>query len=251
MNLHKNTNWIIPKMLGKRSRFVLRGAMVLLTAAILSQPAHAVLMVTNVVEDPGFVQLVPAMAPPMNGALMAGAKVEVGNSAGVVDIVTWVADGLNSGHAKGNAMGNWRLSLNGDSGGNPLLLQGEVGLNGIDYVVIDLMPDRQIAAFDDIEPNPGTPGTVGGTDPFAGVMGGSTVNGWDIDVTYRDAVAAGGNPPEHDIYRQLRIDFTKTFVAGDYLEYVADSDAVIPEPASLALLSGCSMLVVRRGRRRR
>jgi len=74
MNLHKNTNWIIPKMLGKRSRFVLRGAMVLLTAAILSQPAHAVLMVTNVVEDPGFLLLVPAMAPPMNGALMAGAK---------------------------------------------------------------------------------------------------------------------------------------------------------------------------------
>jgi len=251
MNLHKNTNWIVSKMLAKRSGFVLRGAMALLTAAILVQPAHAALTVVNVVEDPGTLQHVPAMAPTMDGALMAGAKVEVGNATGLVDIVTWVADGANSGHADGNAMGNWRLSLTGDSGGNPLVLEGQEGLNGIDYLIIDLMPDHQIAAFDDIEPNPGTPGTVGGTDPWIGLIGGNSALGWDIDVTYRDAVAAGGNPAENDIYRQIRIDFTKSFVAGDSLYYIADSDAVIPEPASLALLGGGSMLVVRRGRRRR
>jgi len=85
---------------------MLRYGMVLLAAAILSQPVHAGPMVLNVVEDPGNLQNVPAMSSNMDGALMAGAKVDVGNfAAGIFETVHWVADGPNSGHAAGNAYG--------------------------------------------------------------------------------------------------------------------------------------------------
>lgn len=233
---------------------VFRCAVLLLAATVLAQPAHAALTVISVIEDPASVEHVPAMAPYLDGALMAGARVEVGyapaGAAPIFETVFWVPDGANSGHAAGNAMGDWRISLNGDSGGNPLLLEGLTGLNGIDYLVIDLMPDYLIGAFDDVTPDPGTPGTVGGTDPWGGLTAGSAINGWDVKVSFKNAVAVGANAPQNDIYRQMRFDFTAPFVSGDYLKFVQDSDAAaIPEPASLALFGIGALLMVRRSRR--
>ena len=226
-------------------------ALGLLAIAVIAPPATAALMVNSVVEDGGNIQEVPGIDHSLTGATMAGAKISVGQNSGVMETVIWNATGAASGEAVGPMLG-WRLSLSGESGGNPLVLQGR-GTNGIDWMEIDLMPDRQIGAFDDNEPTPGTPGSVGGTDPWLGLIAADSNSalGWDIDVTYRDAVALNGSPPEKDLYRGLRIDFTRTFISDDVLSYVADSDAVrnIPEPASFLLL-GLSALMVGCRRRR-
>ena len=108
------------------------------------------------------------------------------------------------------------------------------------------MPDLQIGAFDDNEPTPGTLGSVGGTDPLLGLIAADSqsINGWDIDVTYRDEVALTASAPKKDLYRGLRIEFTQPFVSDDVLSYVADSDAVVPEPSSCFLFLGLSALMV-------
>ena len=226
---------------------------ILLVATVLTQATNAAVTVSSVTEDPGIIQTVKKLHPVMNGALMAGALVEVGDVGGVIETAFWSPIGANSGAAEGTMLG-WRLSLTGDSGGNPLVLErldSTIGSNGIAYVAIDLMPDHQIAVFDDNEPDPGTPGTVGGTNPWNGLLAGSVSTlGWDVDVTYRDMVALGGNPPAKDAYRQLRIDFSQPFIGGDRMEYLADSDRVLPEPASLALFGMGGMLLAFRGRQR-
>jgi hypothetical protein len=207
-------------------------------------------MVNSVVEDPANIQTVPGIVPSLTGATMAGAKVSAGQNGGAMETITWSATGVDSGEAVGAMLG-WRLSLAGESGGNPLVLEG-LGTNGLDWIEIDLMPERQIGAFDDDDPTPGTPGSVGGSDPWVGLIaaGSHSTLGWDIDVTYRDMVALTANAPEKDLYRGLRIDFTRTFISDDVLSYVADSDAVrgVPEPASClllglsALIAGCRRL---------
>jgi hypothetical protein len=220
-------------------------AVALLAIAFVAAPATAALMVNSVVEDGGTVQTVPGITPSLTGATMAGAKISAGQSSGVMETVIWNATGAASGEAVGAMLG-WKLSLAGESGGNPLVLQA-MGSNGIDWIEIDLMPDRQIGAFDDNEPTPGTPGSVGGSDPWLGLIaaGSNSTLGWDIDVTYRDAVALTASSPQKDLYRGLRIDFTRTFISDDRLSYVADSDAVrnIPEPASFLLLGLTAMIV--------
>lgn len=253
MNPSKSTKSNVSKTLAKRTGFAFQCFAMFLAATVLAQSANAVLTVTSVTEDPGTIQTVKKLHPVMNGALMAGALVEVGDVGGVVETAFWSPTGANSGSAEGTMLG-WRLSLNGDSGGNPLVLErldSTIGSNGISYVAIDLMPDYQIAVFDDNEPDPGTPGTTGGTNPWIGLLATSVSSlGWDIDVTYRDMVALGSNPPAKDAYRQLRIDFSQPFIGGDRMEYIADSDRVVPEPASLALFGMGGMLLAFRGRQR-
>ena len=221
---------------------------------IAAAPAGAALMVNSVVEDPANIQTVLGIDPSLTGATMAGAKVSAGQYGGAMETITWSATGADSGEAVGAMLG-WRLSLAGESGGNPLVLQG-LGTNGLDWIEIDLMPDRQIGAFDDNDPTPGTPGSVGGSDPWLGVIaaGSHSTLGWDINVTYRDAVALTASTPEKDLYRGLRIEFTRPFISDDVLSYVADSDAVrgVPEPASClllglsALIAGCLRLRISR-----
>jgi len=220
-------------------------AFALIGLAVVASPSTAALMVNSVVEDPGAVQTVPGIHSSLTGATMAGAKISAGHNSGVMETVIWNATGAASGEAVGGMLG-WKLSLDGESGGNPLVLKG-LGTNGIDWIEIDLMPDRQIGAFDDHDPNPGTPGSVGGTDPWLGLIAADSNSalGWDIDVTYRDIVALNANAPEKDLYRGLRIDFSRSFISEDVLSYVADSDAVrnIPEPASFLLFGLTAMIV--------
>ena len=251
MNLSKNTTVTASNVMGTTKRFLLQAAVALLATAVVAPSADAALIVSNVVEDPGTIQSVRALHPDMNGNLMHGAKVTVVGTAGFAETVIWQGLGGVSGEANGPVLG-WRLSLNGDSGGNPLVLEG-LGTNGIQEFTIDLMPDHQIAVFDDLEPNPGTPGSVGGTDPWNGLIaaGSQSIHGWDIEVAYRDAVTMGGNPPAGDTYRNLHIKFTDPFISNDRLEYIADSDWVaVPEPASLALLSLGVLMLTCRARRR-
>lgn len=201
-----------------------------LAMLISTGTASAALMVNSYTENVGTVQTVPAMHPDLNGADMAGAMITITLPGGVgSETVAWNPTGPFSGEAAGILPGPWRLSLNGESGGNPLVLEGLPGLNGIEALEIDLMPaGRQIGAFDDNTPGIGTPGTTGGTDPMIGLMAPPSRAhlGWDIDVAYRDIVALSSSAPQQDIYRRMQIKFTQPFVAGDLLHYIADSDSV-------------------------
>jgi hypothetical protein len=239
---NKSTNFVAKTKSVFRPSACLGAAVVV--ALIATGPAGAALLVSSVVEVPGNIETVPGIDPSLTGATMAGAKVSAGQNGGAMETIAWSATGANSGEAVGPMLG-WKLSLAGESGGNPLVLEG-LGTNGLDWIEIDLMPDRQIGAFDDNDPTPGTPGSVGGSDPWVGLIaaGSHSTHGWDIDVTYRDMVALGANAPKKDLYRGLRIDFTRTFISDDVLSYVADSDAVrgVPEPASCLLL-GLSALI--------
>ena len=224
-----------------------------LVVLIVAGPAGAALLVNSYTEVSGNIQTVPGIHHSLTGATMAGAKVSAGESTGLMETVIWSATGGATGEAIGAVLG-WKLSLAGESGGNPLVLQG-LGTNSIDWIEIDLMPDLQIGAFDDNEPTPGTPGSVGGTNPFLGLIAADSqsILGWDIDVTYRDVVALNASAPEKDLYRGMRIEFTQPFISDDVLSYVADSDAAlrVPEPASCLLLLGLSALIVSCHRLRR
>jgi hypothetical protein len=201
-----------------------------LSMLISTGTASAALMVNSYTENVGTVQTVPGMHPDMNGADMAGAMITITLPGGVgSETVAWNPTGPFSGEAAGILPGPWRLSLNGESGGNPLVLEGLPGLNGIEALEIDLMPaGRQIGAFDDNTPGIGTPGTTGGTDPMIGLLAPPSRAhlGWDIDVSYRDIVALTASAPQQDIYRRMQIKFTQPFIAGDLLHYIADSDSV-------------------------
>ncbi len=214
--------------------------LVALAMLISTGTASAALLVNSYTENVGVVQTVPAMHPDLNGAGMAGAMVTITLPGGVgSETVPWNPTGPFSGEAAGSLPGPWRLSLNGESGGNPLVLEGLPGLNGIEALEIDLMPaGTQIGAFDDHTPGIGTPGTTGGTNPLIGLVAppSQTYLGWDIDVSYRDIVALSASAPRQDIYRRMQIKFTQPFIAGDLLHYIADSDSVRPvAPAPLVL----------------
>jgi hypothetical protein len=214
--------------------------LVALAMLVSTGTASAALLVNSYTENPGTVQTVPAMHPDLNGADMAGAMITITLPGGVgSETVPWNPTGPFSGEAAGILPGPWRLSLNGESGGNPLVLEGLPGLNGIEALEIDLMPaGRQIGAFDDHTPGIGTPGTTGGTNPLIGLIAppSQTYLGWDIDVSYGDIVALAASAPRQDIYRRMQIKFTQPFIAGDLLHYIADSDSVrAVAPAPLVL----------------
>ena len=206
--------------------------LVALVMLIATGTASAALLVNSYTENVGVPQTVLGMHPDLNGAGMAGAMVTITLPGGVgSETVPWNPTGAFSGEAAGSLPGPWRLSLNGESGGNPLVLEGLPGLNGIEALEIDLMPaGRQIGAFDDHTPGIGTPGTTGGTNPLIGLVAppSQTYLGWDIDVSYRDIVALAASAPRQDIYRRMQIKFTQPFIAGDLLHYIADSDSVRP-----------------------
>jgi len=213
---------------------------VILLVLVLSGPAAAALTVNSYVEDHGRIHPVAAIQPTLTGATMAGALVTVGQAtSSLTETVGWVPTGPGSGGAHGTLLG-WHLSLTGDTEGNPLILNGR-GTNGIDWIEIDLMPKRQVGVFDDVEPSPGTPGSLRGTDPWTGIDSANSHSslGWDIDVTYKDAVTLIGSVPQKDVYRRMRIDFTRSFIGDDRLVFLADSDGIrpIPEPASCLLLA--------------
>ncbi len=91
---------------------------------------------------------------------------------------------------------------------------------------------------------PGAPTTfTGGTD-FLG--------SWDVVATYIDPIETpstlGG---AGDTFAALEIDFVGNspvgvFDAGDFMDFRADTDKVIPEPASVALLALAAPLLLRR-----
>jgi len=224
---HRNVNTTVNNNLTHR---LASHVLVALVALISTGTASAALLVNSYTENVGVPQTVLGMHPDLNGAGMAGAMVTITLPGGVgSETVPWNPTGPFSGQAAGSLPGPWRLSLNGESGGNPLVLEGLPGLNGIEALEIDLMPaGTQIGAFDDHTPGIGTPGTTGGTNPLIGLVAppSQTYLGWDIDVSYRDIVALSASAPRQDIYRRMQIKFTQPFIAGDLLHYIADSDSV-------------------------
>jgi hypothetical protein len=97
---------------------------------------------------------------------------------------------------------------------------------------------------------PGTPGSGPGNDIVFSALRPAGIES-SIIVTYSNAVALDGNPPENDLYATLLIDFPNgvegpfNFPPQDF-EFTQDADRnVVPEPASsLLVASGLLMVAV-------
>jgi len=179
------------------------------------------------------------------------------------ETVEWQATGAGSGQATGSVGQGWSLTQSDDTFSNPWTLTYGGGNGLLTGLRIDGFGTNAVgtigAVFDrTFGFNDGTPGSFLGKD-F------ETVNPepFDISVTYEGAVGVGGNAPVGDEFRFLDVQFLegpdtdtgdviKTGLDGDTirtLSYLQDTDeAIVPEPASLALvaLGGVVMFARRR-----
>jgi hypothetical protein len=217
--------------------------------------------------------LVPAQDIPAvsgyqtDGADMAGMKVTVFFSDGTNESAIWQATGANSGEAKGK---NWVMSEAGDTFVSPWSLtyqyNGGILLTGFQIDGFAAGPGEVGVMFDRTFPdalgNPqnGTPGSYLGRDlelvapvPF------------DVEVTYIGAIGVAGADPVGDEFRWLNARFANVggiidefttappTVAGldgeniRAFEFRQDSNnPIVPEPATIALLSLGGLVLMRR-----
>ena len=193
----------------------------------------------------------PALTSATDGGDLVGAIVTVfydpglpGTPVGAIESEVMLPAGPGASMATSSA-GLWTFSMSGPIFSSPFsLVATGMSTQGIDFIEIDLLPGGNV--WDKTTPSPGTPGSAGGLtfEPAGPGAPGSFTGGvdalgsWDVDYFY-DVVPGGS---AGDVFGKLIIDFVGNsplgvFDSGDVMDFVADTDLIIPEPATLCLMA--------------
>ena len=192
---------------------------------------------------------IPGLTAVTDSSDLVGAVVTVhydpalaGTPAGAVEAEVMVVSG--PGVVATSTAGLWTFSISGPIFASPFgLVDAGMTTQGIDFIEIDLLPAGGV--WDKTAPSPGTLGSASGLSfepagpgsPGAFTGGLDALGSWDAEFHY-------AGPPlgtAGDVFGTLVIDFVGNsavgvFDAGDFMEFVADTDLIIPEPATLSML---------------
>lgn len=199
--------------------------MFVLSLIIWGNPAYSTVIMSNV-----------------TGADMAGIAVTINFDGGGSETATWVTTGTDGsvanqeGYAGGAFGSGWSLTQQGDSfgdiapGGQLLGVWTLTNNSGVSFLSLAIDALMANIVFDNLFSVEGTPGSTVGR-PF--VSGPANAPGSTV---YSDLFSAP------DLYGSLTLDWGQTgFATGNTFRFMADTDAVVPEPATL-LLFGAGLL---------
>jgi hypothetical protein len=197
--------------------------MAMVLTVLLAGPALATTVSVNF--DAGTTNYITAVLDyPTSGDTMAGMTVQAYFAGGGSETATWISSGPGSGVATGTG---WSLAQSGDTFPDSSLDNywklTNTGASPISKIRVDAIAGNIV--FDTNDNATGTPGSELGYD-FT--VFDSSPSNFDIEATYRDAVALLGynnDYPVGDLYRYLDIDFgNNAFGNGSSLEFFADTD---------------------------
>lgn len=208
---------------------LIRGLVLLAASSLFAGNATAAGIV-SIALGPNAGPAVSGVNPNATGQDMAGAVIDAVYSLGPPPESVLLNPTGSPG--EGQAVGtHWTITLNGDSDAVDWVLLGDAaGGWGLSTLTIDLAPAG--FAFDLSLPSPGSPGSGPGQDFLLNNHVGLS----DFDILYDDHVEVGGTVYD-DLFSRMVITFaTSPFDANDVAEFRADTDQLVPEPATALLV---------------
>ena len=213
---------------------------------VCSAPALA-LTVVHATDNSNVVSIAGILDYYATGATMAGMQVTVEYIIGD-ETRTWTATTDQAGHAIDDQ--GWRqfeLAQSGDTWDMSWTLSNDTCFTYITKLTIDALAGNTVF---DIGGPADTPGSASGMmfEVTGGNYGQSQFFNDTITATYKDLVAVGGTA-YGDLYGTLELAFCRPlgnpFAGGNTLQFIADTDRVVPEPGTVFLLgTGVIGLVV-------
>jgi hypothetical protein len=189
----------------------------------------------------------------VTGSGMAGLTVTLTTNTGASSNATWAAI---SGSQGGASTASWSLNATGNTFA-ALWQFSYSGTAPVASLVLNGVPGN--ISFDRAAPNPGSPGSFGGSDFTVDLNNDGLADNPAWTITYSRPLGVGGSAPLGDEFGVLTIDFGTGGFTGQSFSFLQDSDIfvpasngggnTVPEPASL-LLAGLGLSALAFVRRR-